>query len=155
LSSGEFVGMVADNPEQKIALKMFHSAIQNNHDSMAKEEEAFKPIPIVSYVSEETVTETYSQIKDEIAELFKNELATLDKEDEPVTSETGIEANIPKPGEKQLSKNQRRQINKRDRQREKENIRKTKQDDDNKAPDHNGKSISPVKNDDIDQAMSL
>lgn len=29
LSSGEFVGMVADNPEEKIALKMFHAEIKN------------------------------------------------------------------------------------------------------------------------------
>jgi hypothetical protein len=87
LSSGEFVGMVADNPEQKISLKMFHSAIQNDHDAIANEEVAFKPIPIVSYVSEETVTETYYQIKDDIAELFKNELAVLSRPDEPMSDD--------------------------------------------------------------------
>jgi hypothetical protein len=154
LSSGEFVGMVADNPEQKIALKMFHSAIQNDHDAMAKEEAAFKPIPVISYVSEETVIETYSQIKDEIAELFKAELATLDKENEEVTPETGLEVNIPKPDEKQLSKKQRRQINKRERQREKENMQKIKIHNDNPSG-HNGQSKSPIKNDDMEQAMSM
>lgn len=30
LSSGEFVGMVADNPDNKIDLKVFHSEIMNN-----------------------------------------------------------------------------------------------------------------------------
>jgi len=154
LSSGEFVGMVADNPEQKIALKMFHSAIQNDHEAMAKEECDFKPIPVVSYVSEETVIETYSQIKNEIAELFKIELATLEKENEEATAETGLEVNISKPVEKQLSKKQRRQMNKRDRQRERKNLRKMKTNDD-KPSGHNGQSKSPIKNDDTEQAMSM
>ena len=41
LSSGEFVGMVADNPEQKIQLKLFHSEIQNDHETIAMEEAAY------------------------------------------------------------------------------------------------------------------
>jgi multidrug transporter EmrE-like cation transporter len=155
LSSGEFVGMVADNPEQKIALKMFHSAIQNDHNAIAKEEAAFKSIPIVDHVSDETIIETYRQIKDEIADLFKAELATLEKDSEPATQEKGLEVNIPKPGGKQLSKKQRRQMNKRDRQRERKNLRNVKQTNDDKVSNHNGKSISPVKNDDMEQAMSL
>jgi hypothetical protein len=155
LSSGEFVGMVADNPEQRIALKMFHGAIQNDHEAIARDEAVFKPIPIINHVSEETVIETYSQIKDEVAELFKNELATLDKEDELATPETGLVVNIPKLGEKQLNKKQRRQRNKRDRQRERENMRRIKEADDNKVSDHNGKTISPIKNDDMEQTMSM
>ena len=147
--------MVADNPEQKIALKMYHSDIQNDHEAMAKEEVAFNPIPIVNYVSEETVIETYSQIKDEIAELFKAELATLDKEDEAAVPAAGLKANVPKPGTKQVNKKQRRQMNKRNRQRERGNMRKLKHAEDNKALHHNGESISPVKNDDMEQAMSL
>ena len=34
LSSGEFVSVVADNPDQPIELKMFHSRIQNDHEAM-------------------------------------------------------------------------------------------------------------------------
>jgi hypothetical protein len=155
LSSGEFVGMVADNPEEKIALKMFHSAIQNDHEAMAKEETAFKPIPIVSYVSEETVAETYAQIKDEIAGLFKSELADLDKEDDTVVPGVGLKANISNPTEKQLSKKQRRQVNKRNRQKERENMRKIKQGTDDQATGRNDKAILPVKNDGTEQAMSM
>ncbi|RZJ87416.1 MAG: conjugal transfer protein TraG, partial [Chryseobacterium sp.] len=59
LSSGEFVGMVADNPEQKIKLKMFHSEIQNDHDLIAKEEKAYKPIPIVGRVRYGDIIENY------------------------------------------------------------------------------------------------
>lgn len=155
LSSGEFVGMVADNPEQKITLKMFHSAIQNEHEAIAKEEAIYKHIPVVSYVSEEMVSETYTQIKEEIAELFKSELSALEEGDETPMQEKDLAVNIPTPGEKRLSKRQRRQQNKRNRQNERKNIRKIKQGDDNKSSDHNEKYIPPVKNDDIEQTMSM
>jgi hypothetical protein len=62
--------------------------------AMDKEEASFKPIPTVSYVREETVTEIYTQIKDEIAELFKRELSDLDKEDDSTASEADLEANF-------------------------------------------------------------
>src|SRR5690606_16248572 len=38
LSSGEFVGMVADNPDEQIKLKMFHNHIQNDRGALQKEE---------------------------------------------------------------------------------------------------------------------
>jgi len=53
LSSGEFVGVVADNPEQKIKLKMFHAEIQNDHDTIAFEEKGYKEIPMVKKVTAE------------------------------------------------------------------------------------------------------
>lgn len=89
LSSGEFVGMVADNPEQKIKLKMFHSEIQNDHDLIAKEEKAYKPIPIVGRVSYGDIIENYIRIKEEIDQLFETELEKIlarqpkDEETEP------------------------------------------------------------------------
>jgi hypothetical protein len=125
LSSGEFVGMVADNPEQEIELKMFHSRIQNDHEAIAQEEAGYKLIPVVELVSEEMVQETYAQIKVDIAELFKKELAALDKNNKMNMPEANLTANIPKPGEKPLSKKQRRQINKHDRQRERGKMRHT------------------------------
>ena len=36
LSSGEFVGMVADDPDQKIKLKTFNCEILNDHDALKK-----------------------------------------------------------------------------------------------------------------------
>lgn len=77
LSSGEFVGMVADNPEQRIRLKMFHAAIQNDHKAIAAEEAAFQPIPVSEPVIEEMVLECYEQIRSEVAWLIKTELAGL------------------------------------------------------------------------------
>ncbi|TBO44496.1 type IV secretory system conjugative DNA transfer family protein [Pedobacter kyonggii] len=73
LSSGEFVGMVADNPEEKIALKMFHSEIQNDHEAIAKEEKLYKPIPIVKMVSAEEIRDNYESIKAQVADLLKAE----------------------------------------------------------------------------------
>jgi len=123
---------------------------------MPKEEAAFKPIPIVSYLSEETEAETYAQIKDEIAGLFKSELAALDKDNDTERQESDLTVNVRNSREKPMSKKQRRKITKRNRQRERGTLRKVKQSaDENKAPDRNGKSISPVKNDDFEQAMSM
>ena len=42
LSSGEFVGLVADNPEQKIDLKAFHCEILNNHQALKRSKTAIK-----------------------------------------------------------------------------------------------------------------
>jgi len=74
LSSGEFVGMVADNPDQRIRLKLFHSEIQNDHEAIAKEEAAYKPIPLIAYVSPEDVEENYKRIKTDVALLIKEEM---------------------------------------------------------------------------------
>lgn len=74
LSSGEFVGIIADNPEEKISLKMFHSEIQNDHDAIAREENDYKSIPVVRNVSLAEIKENYNAIKSQIAELLKSEL---------------------------------------------------------------------------------
>lgn len=52
LSSGEFVGFVADNPEEKIKLKMFHAEIQNDHKLIAPEESSYVEIPQVKMVTD-------------------------------------------------------------------------------------------------------
>jgi hypothetical protein len=78
LSSGEFVGIVADNPEQKIALKVFHSEIQNNHAGIAREEKGYKPIPVISKVSTRDVQENYLRIKDDVEGLLQKELKKID-----------------------------------------------------------------------------
>lgn len=78
LSSGEFVGMVADNPDQPMELKMFHSKIQNDHEALAKEEAAYRPIPRVTVVTEEDVLENYSRIKAEIDQLISLEMTLIE-----------------------------------------------------------------------------
>lgn len=77
LSSGEFVGMVADDPDNKIDLKTFHSAIQNDHDAIKKEEEAYQQIPSVREVDQAEVLMNYHQIKEDIKVLVETVLSQL------------------------------------------------------------------------------
>jgi len=51
LSSGEFVGTVSDDPDQKIELKVFHSEILNDHSAIHEEESQYKSIPAIRKVS--------------------------------------------------------------------------------------------------------
>ncbi len=77
LSSGEFVGIVSDNPDQKIKLKVFHSEIQNDHEAIKAEEANYKLIPNVANVTEEDIQENYKKIKRDIEDLIGSELAVL------------------------------------------------------------------------------
>jgi hypothetical protein len=51
LSSGEFVGMVADNPDEKIDLKSFCAEIINDHDALNNEYALYKELPSFSKVA--------------------------------------------------------------------------------------------------------
>lgn len=73
LSSGEFVGIVADTPDQKIKLKMFHSEIQNDREGIAKEEAGYMPIPVVENVTYANVIENYIKIKADVDWLLQEE----------------------------------------------------------------------------------
>jgi hypothetical protein len=66
LSSGEFVGMVADDPDNKIELKIFHNQIQNDHEALKNEELAYQPIPLIRNVDQSEVLSNYHQIKQDI-----------------------------------------------------------------------------------------
>lgn len=74
LSSGEFVGMVADDPDQKIDLKVFHSEILNDHESIRKEEDFYHEIPSVRNVSPEQVQDNYFRIKEEVRMIVEEKL---------------------------------------------------------------------------------
>ena len=77
LSSGEFVGMVADTPHQNIPLKAFHCEIINDFDAINREERAYKPIPIIRQVNEEMVEQNYLQIKEDINQIVTEELQRM------------------------------------------------------------------------------
>lgn len=74
LSSGEFVGIVADNPEQKISLKVFHCEIQNDHSDIKQEDLAYSSIPFICRTSSVDIQESYLRIKREVNELVEKEL---------------------------------------------------------------------------------
>jgi len=71
LSSGEFVGMVADDPTNKIDLKTFHCIIQNDHDFIAKEENNYRDIPEIRNSSPKNVLLSYRRIKEDIKTLVE------------------------------------------------------------------------------------
>lgn len=77
LSSGEFVGMVADDPYQKIKLKSFHCEILNDKNALQFEEKHFKELPIISKITPEMVMKTYYRIKKDIQELIETEIEIL------------------------------------------------------------------------------
>jgi len=77
LSSGEFVGMVADNPGNKIDLKAFHCQIQNDIPAIQKEEAGYKEIPVVRQVSPGMVRDVYLAIKNDIREIEESVMFEL------------------------------------------------------------------------------
>ncbi len=97
LSSGVFVGVVADNPDCKIPQKIFHAEIQNDHEVIKAEEASYRDIPLVEKVTAADIQETYLSIKDDIQQLITKELAkmtgSLPKENDTLPK------NIPTPPE--------------------------------------------------------
>lgn len=77
LSSGEFVGMVADDPTEKIALKAFHCEILNDHTTLKTEEEGCKPIPVIRQVDRGMIQRNYLQIKQEVQDITLSEIGRM------------------------------------------------------------------------------
>ena len=77
LSSGEFVGMVADNPDQKIELKAFCSEIINDHELLAREQSNYKELPAFSKVQTNDIFNTYLQVKKDIVTIVQNEIERM------------------------------------------------------------------------------
>ncbi|ASZ09615.1 YWFCY domain-containing protein [Chitinophaga pendula] len=77
LSSGEFVGMVADDPDNKIDLKAFHCEIINNHDALKREEESYKEIEVIRKLDNSMVQRNYFQIKEDIQDIIQSEMERL------------------------------------------------------------------------------
>jgi type IV secretory pathway TraG/TraD family ATPase VirD4 len=74
LSSGEFVGLVADDPDNKIALKIFHNEIINEHQAIKNEEAAYKELPKVRQIDNDMIMANYLNIKKEIEVIINKEL---------------------------------------------------------------------------------
>ncbi len=77
LSSGEFVGTVADNPDCKIELKTFHSQIQNDAQKLKAEEDGYKEIPNIRKLSEEHIQDNYLQVKLDVQLVIQQEMENL------------------------------------------------------------------------------
>lgn len=77
LSSGQFVGMVADTPSQKIELKAFHCEIQNDFEAIQKEEKAYQDIPLIRQVNTNMVQQNYLHIKEDVQDIVNAEFERL------------------------------------------------------------------------------
>ncbi len=79
--------MVADDPDNKIGLKTFHCSILNNHEALKKEQQEYKPVPVVRQVSNAIIQTNYVQIKQEIEDLINAEM-------ERILSDPGMEGTV-------------------------------------------------------------
>ncbi len=77
LSSGEFVGMVADDPDCKIELKTFHCEILNNHEALKKEQDSYKDIQVIRKLDNTMVQRNYLQIKQDVQDIIQSEMERL------------------------------------------------------------------------------
>ncbi len=77
LSSGEMVGLVADDPDNKIDRKAFHCEIQNDHQALKKEEAGYKEIPEVRKLDNTMIQKNYEQIKQDIQDIIAAEMERL------------------------------------------------------------------------------
>ena len=77
LSAGEFVGMVADDPLQKIELKAFHGSIINDHEDLKKEQENYKELPLIRKLDHLIVQRNYLQVKQDIQDIIHSEMERL------------------------------------------------------------------------------
>lgn len=74
LSSGEFVGMAADDPDCKIDLKAFHCEILNDHEALKKEQDAYRDIPVIRKLDNTMVQRNYLQIKQDVQDIIQSEM---------------------------------------------------------------------------------
>lgn len=77
LSSGEFVGMVSDNPDQKIELKTFCGEILSDHETIKREQAAYKDLQQVSSVSPKEILENYLTIKRDVQTIVETEIERM------------------------------------------------------------------------------
>lgn len=80
LSSGEFVGMVADNPDEIIKLKTFHCEIQNDHAAIKAEEDHYKPLPTIRSITPQEIQNNYIRIKNEVTDIIEQEIERIRKD---------------------------------------------------------------------------
>lgn len=77
LSSGEFVGMVADDPQCKIDLKTIHCEIVNDHEAIKQEEAGYTDIEAIRKIDSSMVQRNYEQVKQDIQDIIHSEMERL------------------------------------------------------------------------------
>jgi len=82
LSSGEFVGAVADTPTQRIKLKAFAAEIINDLEAIKKEEAGYQELPPIRVIDNETVMQNYFQIKRDVRDIIEKETQKIENHPE-------------------------------------------------------------------------
>lgn len=77
LSSGEFVGLVADDPDNKIKLKSFHCEVVNDIPAIQKEEAEYEEIPVIRTIDEAMVQRNFLKIKQDIQNIANEEISRM------------------------------------------------------------------------------
>ncbi|MBF9252259.1 YWFCY domain-containing protein [Pontibacter sp. 172403-2] len=77
LSSGEFVGMVADDPDCKIELKAFNCEILNDHAALKQEQNNYREIPVIRKLDNAMVQRNYLQIKQDVQDIIQSEIERI------------------------------------------------------------------------------
>ncbi len=77
LSSGEFVGMVADDPTEKIELKAFHCQVLNDHEGLKNEQDKYKEIPVVRKLDNAIVQKIISGLKQDVQDIINSEMERI------------------------------------------------------------------------------
>jgi len=77
LSSGEFVGMVADDPSNKIKLKTFHCEIIITHELLKAKTNSYNDLPEIFQVTLQIVNENFRRIKSEVTEIIEQKIERI------------------------------------------------------------------------------
>lgn len=77
LSSGEFVGMVADDPNCKIELKTFHNEIINDHARLKEEQDSYIDITPIRKLDNNMIQRNYLQVKQDVQDIIDSEIERL------------------------------------------------------------------------------
>ena len=78
LSSGEFVGITADSPQQPLPLKPFYARVVADFDAIHREESTWQPVPVVhGDVTPALVDLNFRQVKQQVLDMVENRLAQM------------------------------------------------------------------------------
>ena len=90
LTQGMFVGAVADNFNERIEQKIFHCEIVVDAGKVKREEQAYKPIPVITDFIDadgndrmkEMIQENYNRIRAEVRQIVADELQRIQSDPE-------------------------------------------------------------------------
>ena len=80
LSSGEFVGVMADDPAQRMELKAFHCELINDPKALEREQQSFVELPKVRDVDEDVIKKNFIKVKQDVRDIYDDILQELEND---------------------------------------------------------------------------